>query len=251
MRTGRPGFVQAILSVALAASLAASAGACGSRLIKHYEYEEDVHLSLDGSAVVYVNSSIPALVALRGLALDANPASRVDRTRVRELFSSPVTRVTRVSTSRRAGRRFVHVRIEVDRIAGLAGAAPFAWATYRFEQSDGNYAFQQVVGPAAGRDPGAVNWAGDEIVAFRLHVPSRIEFHNTKPENLQRGNILVWEQSLSARRAGTPLDMQVRMQTSSILVRTLLLFAISGVGALGLLVLLIWLVVRRGRAQLR
>ena len=82
-------------------------------------------------------------------------------------------------------------------------------------------------------------------------MPSRIEFHNTKPENLQRGNILVWEQSLSARRAGTPLDMQVRMQTSSILVRTLLLFAISGVGALGLLVLLIWLVVRRGRAQLR
>ena len=35
-------------------------------LVKHYEYDERVELSLDGSAVVDINASIPALVALRG-----------------------------------------------------------------------------------------------------------------------------------------------------------------------------------------
>ena len=45
---------------------------------KRYEYEEDVTIDLDGSATLTINTSIPALVALRGLDLD--PAnSRVDR----------------------------------------------------------------------------------------------------------------------------------------------------------------------------
>jgi hypothetical protein len=61
-------------------------------------------------------------------------------------------------------------------------------------------------------------------VAFRLHVPSKIAFHNTLPGNLMRGNILVWEQSFEERRRGTPLTLEARMQTESILDRTLWLF---------------------------
>ncbi|MBW8863097.1 MAG: hypothetical protein JF601_12145, partial [Acidobacteria bacterium] len=47
------------------------ASACGgSSLFRQYEYEEDVYLALDGTATVYVNSSIAALNALRGTTFD-------------------------------------------------------------------------------------------------------------------------------------------------------------------------------------
>src|SRR6476659_5821294 len=95
------------------AILVALAG-CRTLLPQQYEYEEELYLALDGSATLYVNGSVPALIALRGLPLDPNPREPVDRRRVRELYESPVTRVTRVSTSRRGGRRFVHLRIDVS-----------------------------------------------------------------------------------------------------------------------------------------
>src|SRR5215813_2257847 len=89
-------------------------GCSGAGLFKQYEYEEDMYLSLDGSATLYVNSSIAALNALRGTRFDATPSTPVDRDAVRAYFTSPTTRVTRVTTSRRSGRRFVHVRMDVD-----------------------------------------------------------------------------------------------------------------------------------------
>src|ERR1035437_7140397 len=113
--------------------------ACGSGpgLFRQYEYEEEAYLSLDGTATVYVNSSVAALDALRGASFDASPTARLDREEVRAYSSTPNTHVTRISESRRSGRRFVHVRLDVDDIRRLAGAAPFAWSSYRFER-DGN-----------------------------------------------------------------------------------------------------------------
>src|SRR5215212_8526953 len=88
---------------------------CGgtSSLFRQYEYEEDVYLSLDGSATIYVNSSLSALNALRGTSFDASPAARLDTAAVRAYYSSASTRVIRVSQSRRSNRRFVHVRLDV------------------------------------------------------------------------------------------------------------------------------------------
>ena len=78
-----------------------AASSCSVVLPKQYEYEEEIYLALDGTATVYVNGSIPALVALRGLPLDVKPRALVDRNQIRALYTSPVTQVTRVSTSRR------------------------------------------------------------------------------------------------------------------------------------------------------
>ena len=52
--------------------LLAISGACGggADFFKQYEYEEEAYLSLDGSATMYVNSSVSALNALRGTSLD-------------------------------------------------------------------------------------------------------------------------------------------------------------------------------------
>src|SRR5215510_1202484 len=78
------------------------AGCSGSSgLFRQYEYEEEIYLSLDGTATVYVNSSVPALNALRGATLDTSPSARVDRDAVRAFYSTPLTRVKQVNQSRR------------------------------------------------------------------------------------------------------------------------------------------------------
>ncbi len=107
---------------------------CGAAaLFRQYEYEEEMYLSLDGSATIYVNSSIPALNALRGSSFDAG---RMRGSIERPCASSSRRRSrasTRVSASRRNDRRFVHVRLEVRRCArGWARRAPFAWSSYQF-----------------------------------------------------------------------------------------------------------------------
>ena len=220
---------------------------CRALLPHHYEYEEELYLSLDGSATMYVNGSIPALIALRGLPLDPNPREPVDRRRVRELYESPVTHVTRVSTSRRAGRRFVHLRIDVTDVRRLAEARPFAWSTYRFSRTADEYVYRQVVGAPAGAGVGSTGWRGPEIVAFRMHFPSRIRYHDAPSKAVERGNILVWEQSLADRLAGKPLSIEARVDTQSILYHTLWLFGLMiGVVVLVFAGLLFW-ITRKGR----
>ena len=188
-----------------------------------YEYEEEIYLDVDGTATVNVNASVPSLVALRGADLPVDPVARLDRDRVRAFFSGPGASVTRVTLSRRDGRRFVHVSIDVDDVRRLSRTRPFAWSSYRLDRRDDALEFRQVVGTAAGRDVGDVGWTGDEAVRFRVHVPSEIPFHNS-PSGVERGNILGWDQPLAERVKGTPLEMEFQMEPESILYSTLLLF---------------------------
>lgn len=226
----------------------ATAACAGRPLVKQYEYEEEIYLGIDGSATVVVNASLPALAALRGLPVPTEASARVDRGAIRRLYEADGVEVTRVSRPwRRRGRRFVQVRVDVDDIRRLGRAAPFAWSTYTLETSGGVIVYRQRVAAPAG-DPKATTWIGDELVAFRLHVPSRIQYHNAPSKEVQRGNILVWEQPLAARLGGAPLDLEVRMEPESILRRTLIIFAAAGAAAIALLVAIVWWVVRRGRA---
>ena len=135
----------------------------------------------------------------------------------------------------------------------LSRCAPLAWSAYTFTRTGPDIQFTQLVGPSAGGNPGNVNWAGSELVAFRVHIPSKVTFHNVKRladgtnGEAERGNILTWEQRLSDRRAGTPVDMQVTMDSQSILHKTLWLFGGSFVAAVLFLGTLIWWTVRRGK----
>ena len=222
---------------------------CRALVPQQYEYEEELYLALDGSATMYVNGSVPALVALRGLDLDPDPLRPVDRRRVREIYESPVTHVTRVSTSRRAGRRFVHLRIDVRDVRRLAEARPFAWSTYRLRRTGEEYVFTQRVGAAARRDVRAAGWRGSEIVAFRMHLPSRIRYHDAPSKMVERGNIVMWEQPLADRLAGKPLALEVRMDSESILYRTLWLFGVMILVVVTLFAGLLWWIVRKGRTH--
>ena len=229
------------------AAIALTTVACGSGLFRQYEYEEEMYLSLDGTATVYVNSSIAALNALRGTTFDPSPSGRFDRDVYRVYFSSPDTHVTRVTSSRRGGRRFVHVRMDVDDVRRLSTAAPFAWSTYKLDRDGEHVVYHQQVGAAAGGDAGAVRWNGQELVAFRMHLPSKIEFHNTTNHEVGRGNILAWEQPLAERRRGAPLTLDARMQSQSILYRTLWLFGVTFVAVAVLFAGIIWWVLKRGK----
>lgn len=236
--------------LACVAIAVAAAGCRTPEFFKQYEYDEDIYLSLDGSATVYVNASLPALVALRGVNLDTSPTARFDRNQIAALYESPGVHVVRVSTSRQRGRRFAHVRLEVSDIRKLAGDRMFSWATIRFERKDGLFRFREDLGPSAGKAVGDVGWTGKELVGFRLHLPSKITYHNAGEDNLLRGNILVWDQSLTDRLAGVPLEMDARMEPTSILYYTVWLFLGSMGAAFGVLALIIWWVVRRGRDRL-
>lgn len=215
------------LAVVLLSVLASLA--CGNVIARKYEYEEEIFLELDGSATVYVNASVPALVALRGAKLPLDAGARLDRQVVRDFYETPVTDVESVTTSRREGRRYVHLRLAVPDIRRLGEAAPFAWSTYRYLEGDARFEFGQQMQASAGLPAGDVGWAGDELVAVRIHLPSRVDFHNSPARTIERGNIIVWEQPLTERLKGTPLDIQARMEKESILFRTLALFAGMGV----------------------
>lgn len=207
--------------------------ACGNVISRKYEYEEEIFLGLDGSATVYVNASVPALVALRGVKLPLDPRARLDRQVVRELYETPISEVASVTTSRREGRRYVHLRLRVDDVRRLGEVSPFAWSEYRYLEGDGQFEFRQTIRNGAGLDVGNVGWDGNELFAVRLHLPSEILFHNSPTRKTERGNIVVWEQPLAERQKGVPLEVQVTMQNQSILFRTLALF-----GAMGVLVVL-------------
>ena len=233
------------MRLAAAIALLTAVVGCGTRLFQQYEYEEDLYLSLDGSATIYVNSSLPALNLLRGTAFDTGLSTPFERDAVLAYFGTPETRVTRVTTSERNGRRFVHVRIAVDDVAAMGRAAPVAWSSYRFGTEGELVSFQQSVRGTEAEGPLPSGWTGNELVAFRVHVPSRVVYHNAGPGNLRRGNILVWEQAMAGRLRGTPLDIDVRMEPASILYLTLWLFGAAAMAVALTFGGLIWWIVRR------
>ena len=204
-----------------------------------------MYLSLDGTATVFVNSSVPALNALRGTSFDARPNARPDHGALRQYYTTPETHVTRVTSSRRNNRLFVHVRIDVDDVRRLGSAAPFDWSSYALSNNDGLVAYRQLVGAAAGKPLEPGRWTGDEQVAFRLHLPSEILGHSSQL-SVQRGNILEWEQPLTDRLRGVPMEIDVRMKAQSILHRTLVLFGGALLAVAMMFGLLIWRIVRSG-----
>jgi hypothetical protein len=229
--------------------------ACRNPLAPEYEYEEQLYLQVDGEASVVVNASVDALVALRGAALDP-AAGTIDRDAVQRMFTADGCTVERVSRGwRRSGRLFVQIRVHADDVRTLDRCALLSWSRYALEPAgQDRLRFRQVLEPPGGREPDVRRWSGDERVAFRVHAPSRVFFHNVKrPDGtngtIARGNILTWEQRLSERLAGTPVHLEIEMGDSSILNTAILLFAGAFAAAVLVLAGVVWLIVRRGRRR--
>jgi hypothetical protein len=230
----------ALVLVAVLASIA-----CGNVIARKYEYEEEVFLALDGTATVYINASVPALVSLRGVKLPVDANARLDRQTVRDFYQSSAAQVASVTTSRREGRRYVHLRLNVADVRKLAESPMFAWSRYAFRTHEGQFEYAQTLQGSAGQSVGNVGWDGSELVAVRLHLPSKVTFHNSPSKTIERGNIIVWEQALTERQKGAPLEIVARMETQSILFRTLALFGAMGVLVVITFIAAIWFVKSR------
>jgi hypothetical protein len=170
--------------------------ACSNPLGKQYEYEEQLYLSVNGAATMAIDTSVPALVALHHVPLDPAPRARLDREDVRKIFLSSQCSDVRVGQPWiRKGRRFVQIRIAVPDVRQLRACGPLGWSAYSLTREASELHFEQTVGPPNQGDPGKVNWDGTELVAFKLHLPSRILFHNVKRledgsnGEAERGNI--------------------------------------------------------------
>lgn len=246
------------IGTALVVMMTAACGALGIGSPK-YEYEEQIYLDVDGRASIAIDGSIDAIGALRGVVLDGSASSAVTRDDVRRVYESARCRVDSVSRPwTRQNRRYVRVWVSVDDVRRMADCTMLGWSRVTLAPiDDDSMRFEQTVGaPAPGAPEAAkasgVAWTGSEIVAFRLHLPSRIEFHNVKRldgtnGDVERGNILTWEQTLTDRLAGVPLAMRVDMDSTSILNTTLWIFGGAFAGAVLLLGGIIWMVVRRAR----
>jgi hypothetical protein len=240
-------------AAALVLTLALS-GACRNPFGREYEYEEQLYLSVDGSARITVDASLVALVALRGLTIDTSPRARLDRDELKAWYETGGCHVLSIGQPwYRHDRRFVQIQLSTDNIRALDNCVALNWSRYTLEPlGDRELQYRQLVGAAAGGDPGQVNWDGGELVAFKLHLPSKITFHNVRrladhsTGDTERGNILTWEQRLADRRAGAPVDMQVHMERDSILYRTLWLFGGSFLAAVMVLIAIVWWVRRMG-----
>lgn len=242
-------------------------GACNGRsgpLGPEYEYEEDLTLRLDGSATLVVNASVPALVALRGLPLNPELRTRGDqlKTQLQEIYASPYTKVGRISNWTRHGRRYVGIHLTISDVRQLSKVGPLSWANHELREDGEQVVYRAMLSrPTVAPDVlGRTGLTGNEIVAFRLHLPARIRFHNshyldrTESRPAARGNILTWEQRLGQRLEGKPIAyaedrtsdvMEVRMDRKSILYRTLWLFGLAFLAALLVIAGLIWLTMRR------
>jgi hypothetical protein len=219
-----------------------------------YEYEEVIYLELDGSATVDVNASIASIAAVHGADLGPDPEGAPAQAVVRALFAAPGVEVSALTFFGRGGRRFVHVSLDVSDVRRLPASPSFAASAFRFERRGDRVVFRRIPGGAAAGDAGNLDagggaWIGDERAAVRVRVPSTVLFENATSD-VQRGNMLVWEQPLAARLSRVPIELHVDMASSSILSSTLVLFGAAVAAAALMFAVVIALVVRKGRAAL-
>ena len=197
---------------------------------------------LDGSATVYVNAAVPALVALRGVDAAARPVGPARSQRgARALRVPGVTRRDRQHVApRRPPLRAPAARGRRHPPAGRAGRRSPGRATVRRSRRR-CAVFTQRWAPPRAVTVGDVGWKGDELVAFRLHLPSRVPSTTPRSRTVERGNIIVV--GAAARRAARRASRSTSRCTwssDSILVQTLVLFgamvvlALAALGALHL-----------------
>ena len=116
---------------AAAVVLVLIAAACSNPLGRQYQYEEQLYLRVDGAATVVIDSSIPALVALRGVALDPSASARLDRQDLRAKFEAAGCTVDNVGQPwRRRGRRFIQIRIDTADVRTLSKCGLLSWSSY-------------------------------------------------------------------------------------------------------------------------
>lgn len=212
----------------------------------NYEYGEEIYLETDGSGEIHINGSRELFAALRGVGGSPDPDFVTVNT-LRRFYESPDLKVVSVKGSRREGRAYFHVRGRFQDINRLSHHPAFRGRQLRLEQQAETLRFRaEIVGGEM--VPGVRGLRDDDLVAFRIHFPSPVHYHNSR-SGVERGNIVVWQQTVAAHLKGEPLVLEARFDRLTVLAATLMLFG----AAVGLVVLVlgaaIYAMLRLGRRQ--
>ena len=211
----------------------------------HYEFEHEFWLHVDGSGTVNVTGRPGLWTAFKSLPLDERDPEAMKRA-VRALFETSGLEVRRVTVVRRRGHRYLFVAADfkdVNRIS-YTPAFPDLRVGLRHEagllQLDGSW--QRPLEALAGESD------GQGLVAVRFHLPSKVYGHRNAFAGVERGNIVGWRETVAEGLAGRPLEVGAQMDRRSILLSTITLFATAVVVALAILAVIVFWIVRKGRA---
>lgn len=219
--------------------LAAGLGACVA-----YEYEHELWLEVDGSGTVFVTGQPALWTAFKGFDQRDADASAL-RQAARELFERSGLRVRKVAVTSRGGRRYLLVAAEFDDVNRLPGTPAFPDLQIRLSPEGENLRLAGAWRPPGTRAAGPA----EGLMAVRFHLPSKIFAHHNAFDGVERGNIVAWRQDVARGLAGQPLEFGALMGQHSILFSTVSVFAAAIVGALGVLALAVYSVLRTGRRR--
>jgi hypothetical protein len=226
----------------LAATLFLAAGLHGCLT---YEYEHEFWLRVDGSGTVNVTGRPALFLAFKGLATPADEAA--SREAARQLFERAGLRVRRVTLTHRAGHAYLFVSADFDDVNKLTGTPAFPDLRIALSRAGDNLRLE---GGWARPGPPPEVLERDGLMAVRFHLPSKIYEHKSAADGVERGNIVCWRQDVDAGLKGERLEFGAVMDSRSILLSTVTLFA----GAMVLATLILggglYLVARHGRKGL-
>lgn len=209
-----------------------------------YEFDQELWLRVDGSGTVNVTGRPELWSAFK----DAGAPDSLTPEALRSLFERSGLRVREATRTRRDGRPYLFVSADFDDVNRLGGSPAFPDLVIGLRREGEELVLEGRWAAVATRDPPEAR--PDELVAIRFHLPARIHSHRNAADGVERGNIVSWRQSLGAALAGEPLEFGARMEDTSILRTTLLVFLGAGAVGLGLVGVGLWLFWRRGRRAL-
>ncbi len=205
-----------------------------------YEYEEEVFLKVDGSGQIRMSGSTAALEALHGL-------DQATAESAKALFEGEGVEILSALETERERRKFVHVQARFSDWERLCRLPAFRDRGCRLVKGEDLALELSLPSPRAAApqslDPQA-------LLALRYHLPGTIRYHNSTSD-IERGNILSWKRTLREHFAGRPLDLAVRFDRRTILAATARVMGLALGLVLASIATALWLMVRKGRRQLR
>jgi hypothetical protein len=225
----------------LAAILLLAAGLYGCLT---YEYEHEFWLRVDGSGTVNETGRPALFLAFKGLGKPGDGEEAALKEELRRLFEGAGLKVRRVTLTHREGHAYLFVSADFKDVNRLAGSPAFPDLRLTLRREGEHLRME---GGWARPFPAPEVSERDGLMAVRFHLPSKVYEHKNASDGVERGNIVCWRQEVAAGLQGKPLDFGVLMDSRSILLSTLALFA----GAIVLATLILggglYLVVRHGR----
>lgn len=210
-----------------------------------YEYEEEVFLEVDGSGRLRMSGSSEILEVLHA---DSNRGNGGSTSSMTSRFEGPGFELDSVRETERDGRSFVHVQGRFTNWNELCALPAFADRECRLDVTDDDELELYLTLPSPEGDipegvpPGA-------SLALRFHFPSAVNYHNAHGD-MERGNIIVWERTVSEHFNATALVVEARFERRSVLATTVIILGTAVSVVLFSVALALLLIVRKGRRQL-